>query len=262
MAPHTLVIIGAGNVATQLAITFAQKNLQIKQVFSRTAYSANALAEKVNADPITQPEKITPDADLYLVAVSDDAIASVVNRFHFGNSLVVHTSGTVQMDVLMNSGSRCGVFYPLQTFSKERKADFSNIPILIEASDNESENQLMDLGKLISGNVLVCNSEKRKLIHLAAVFACNFTNFLFTLSEDLLASHQLSFDLLRPLIMETAAKVIQQSPGSAQTGPAKRNDLGVMASHKQLLANDPEKLEIYSLLSKLIYDFETRKNNG
>lgn len=262
MVVRTIVMIGAGNVATQLALTLFQKNLSIIQVFSRTALSANTLAQKINAEPITRPGNIIPDADLYIIAVSDDAIAGLAKDFHFGNHLVVHTSGTISMDVLKNVSAKYGVFYPLQTFSKERKADFTTIPVLIEASDNESENILVDLGKLISETVLVCDSEKRKIIHLSAVFACNFSNFMFTLSGEILASRQLSFDLLRPLIMETAAKVMLQNPALAQTGPAKRNDLGVMATHKQLLANDPDKLEIYSLLSKLIFNIEKEKNTN
>jgi len=262
MAIRNIVFIGAGNVATNLAVAFFNKNLTITQVYSRTALSADKLASKINAVPVTNPSEIFTDAGLYIISVSDDAIVEVTKTLIPGQNLFVHTSGTVPVDILKPVSAKYGVFYPLQTFTKDREIEFSNIPLLIEASDPESERELLELGKIISNDVRICNSEKRKTIHLAAVFACNFSNLMYILSEEILTSQQLPFDLLRPLILETAQKVMQQHPRNAQTGPAKRNDLKVMAAHLELLAGDSEKQEIYKLLSKLISNLENRKKYG
>ncbi len=262
MALRRIVLIGAGNVATHLGLAFLNKGLIIEQVYSRTALSANSLAAKLHAVPVIRSEEIMPGADLYIISVSDDAITEIVKKINFGESPVVHTSGTVPMDIFKQSAPAYGVFYPLQTFSKDREIDFSTVPVLIEASDPQLERMLADLGNLISARVQVCDSEKRKIIHLAAVFACNFSNFMYTLSEEILSSQQLSFDLLRPLILETAGKVMRQNPRDAQTGPAIRNDRSVMETHLQLLAGDPEKHEIYKILSKPISKLVNKENHG
>lgn len=252
MVIRKIVLIGAGNVATHLGLTFLNKGLIIEQVYSRTALSANTLAAKLHAVPVIRIEEIMMGADLYIISVSDDAIGEIVKKFNFGETLVVHTSGTIPMEILKKCAGAYGVLYPLQTFSKDREIDFSTVPVLIEASDPQLEIALLDLGNLISARIQVCDSEKRKIIHLAAVFACNFSNHMYTLSEEILASKLLSFDLLRPLIFETARKVMHQNPRDAQTGPAFRNDQSVMETHLQLLAGDPEKQEIYKALSKQI----------
>lgn len=252
MGIRNIVLIGAGNVATHLGVAFLNKGLIIEQVFSRTVLSANSLAAKLHAVPVIRIEEIIMDADLYIISVSDDAIGDIVNKINFSDSMVVHTSGTVPMDILKQCSDACGVFYPLQTFSKDREIDFHDVPVLIEATNPQMESTLSNLANLISAKVQICDSEKRKFIHLAAVFACNFSNFMYTLSEEILSSKQLSFDLLRPLILETAMKVMRQNPMEAQTGPAIRNDFSVIEAHLKLLAGDPEKQEIYKTLSKQI----------
>jgi predicted short-subunit dehydrogenase-like oxidoreductase (DUF2520 family) len=252
MTIRKIVLIGAGNVATHLGLAFLNKGLKIEQVFSRTALSANSLASKLHAVPVVRIEEIIMGADLYIISVSDDAIGEIANKINFNDGLVVHTSGTVPMDILKQCTGVCGVFYPLQTFSKDREIDFHDVPVLIEASDPQMKKALSDLGNLISAKVQVCDSEKRKFIHLAAVFACNFSNFMYTLSDEILNTQQLSFDLLRPLILETALKAMHQNPLEVQTGPAIRNDQSVIDAHLKLLAGDPEKQEIYKTLSKQI----------
>jgi len=262
MVFRKIVLIGAGNVATHLGLAFLKHDLNIVQVYSRTELSANILASKLNAVPATRPEEIITGADLYIISVSDDAVVELVKKINFGESPVVHTSGTVPINVLRECSSSFGVFYPLQTFSKDREIEFSTVPVLIESSDPELERALVDLGNLISTRVQVCDSEKRKFIHLAAVFACNFSNFMYTLSEEILTSKQLSFDILRPLILETAEKVMRQNPQQSQTGPAARNDQSVMAAHLKLLSGYPEKQAIYKMLSKQISNLVNTEKNG
>jgi len=176
----------------------------------------------------------------------------LAKELNFKDKLVVHTSGSLPMDVLKEVSSNFGVFYPLQTFSKSRKADFKSIPICIEANTADNENHLVDLGTSISGNVQHINSEERKILHLAAVFACNFPNYMYTIAEQILARNKLDFNFLKPLIEETAAKVQTIDPHNAQTGPAKRGDKIIMNQHLELLKDSPGFKDIYKLISSEI----------
>ena len=226
---NKIVLIGTGNVGTQLA-----KNLrQVQQV------SGRAFAD------------LDSDADLYIIAVKDDAIPDVVKRMPNTKGIVVHTAGSVDMAVLTEKFPRCGVFYPLQTFSKNRDVDFSEIPVFLEASDEKTLLELKKFASVLTKNINEANSERRKYLHLSAVFACNFVNHLYALAEDIAHKAGYGIDVLLPLINETAAKIRQLSPREAQTGPAVRNDRSVMDKHETLL---PEKeKQIYSLLSKSIF---------
>ncbi|SMO65881.1 Rossmann-like and DUF2520 domain-containing protein [Solitalea koreensis] len=247
-----ITIIGSGNVATVLAFALKRGGHEIVQVYSRTKANAIELAEQVDAKAVNEFADIHVNADLYIVSVKDDVIAKTANSFNVDGKIVVHTAGSIPMEVLKASSDNYGVFYPLQTFSKQRTQSFESIPICLEASDERTMKALKELANSISTNVTEVNSEQRKVLHLTAVFACNFVNHLYTLSEQLLKEHKLSFDYIRPLIIETAEKIKNINPLEAQTGPARRNDQQVMLSHLQMLENEPVLKSIYTLLSESI----------
>jgi predicted short-subunit dehydrogenase-like oxidoreductase (DUF2520 family) len=254
MVINSIVLIGSGNVATRLGKAFRKQGKIIVQVLGRNQNAAKYLAEQIGASAISNPDQLTEDADLYLLAVPDDEIPKIVKTLTFRNQLIAHTSGSVGMDVLQIVSSRYGVFYPLQTFSKTRDVDFSDIPVCIEASNVDSYISLNELAGEISNDVRKINSTRRQTIHLAAVFASNFTNYMYRLAEEILENENIPFDIVKPLIRETAKKIEEKPPTDAQTGPAVRKDIKIIEKHLGLLKNDPEKKEIYELLSKLIME--------
>jgi predicted short-subunit dehydrogenase-like oxidoreductase (DUF2520 family) len=259
-----ITLIGAGNLATQLGLAFHEKGHPYCQVYSRTVASAEKLATTLEAEPVTDPEKIRPGADLYICALKDDAIQDVLSRVRVGKALMVHTAGSLPMELMAGYSSNYGVFYPLQTFSKLRKIEFRNIPIFVEASNPESRQLLYDLASEISGTVCVLDSEKRKYLHVSAVFASNFVNHLYAISDDILREKGLDFSYLLPLIEETTGKVHAMSALDAQTGPAVRFDKGVMENHVSLLKGHPEWIELYEKLSRDIHRMAinpTKTNN-
>jgi len=247
-----IVLLGSGNVATNLALALKTAGENIVQVFSPNLVHAKELAEKIDSDPINHFSEIDRAADLYLIAVKDDAIAEVARHLKHVDGLVVHTSGTTDIKVLSSEVSSAGVFYPLQTFSKSKVVDFKTIPICLEASEPHQLKLLTQLAEKLSGKVYVMDGAKRKVLHLAAVFACNFTNHLYALSNQILMKNDLDFDLIRPLIAETADKVMADLPENVQTGPAVRNDESTMNKHLAMLLNLPELQEIYQTLSNSI----------
>ena len=252
------ILIGARNLATQLGLALHEKNIQVKQVYSRTTNSAKALAGKLNANFTTDLSRLETDADLYVIAVKDSSIQEILENLPAESGLVVHTAGSVPMKILEGFSINYGVFYPLQTFSKDRKVDFSNIPICIEANHPSNLVKLQDLAGKLSGTVRQINSEERKILHLAAVFVNNFVNHFYAIGADLLHDHKMSFDLLKPLIQETASKIETLSPVIAQTGPARRNDENVIQSHLKLLEDKPEYRKIYSFVSDSIFQLSQK----
>ncbi|WP_317046808.1 DUF2520 domain-containing protein [Aequorivita lipolytica] len=188
------------------------------------------------------------EADIYIIGIPDDAISSFSESLQFQNKFVVHTSGGAAMNVL-SSKNRRGIFYPLQTFSKQRGVDFKEIPICIEAENSSDLELLEKLGKTISEKVIEISSEKKEKLHLAAVFVNNFTNHLYQIGSEILEKDNLPFDLLKPLIMETASKIENLSPEEAQTGPAKRNDKKTIEKHLNLLPEGPHK-KLYALFTE------------
>jgi len=251
---ENIVMIGSGNLATQLAFALAEKGIKIKQVFSRSAESARILAEKVNAGYTDDLTNLDSKADLYIIAVKDPAITEVLENLRLSeNQLIVHTAGSVPMNILEGFSSNYGVFYPLQTFSKNRKVDFSDIPICIEANHPSNLMELEELGQRISNSVSQINSEERKTLHLAAVYTNNFVNHFYAIGAEILHEKKLDFELLRPLIRETAAKIETLHPVDAQTGPAKRNDQTIIDLHLKMLHNKPEYQKIYSFVTESIF---------
>ncbi|HRN42241.1 MAG TPA: DUF2520 domain-containing protein [Vicingus sp.] len=245
--------IGSGNVASHLAIALFRNNFSIKQVFSKSFKNANSLAKKVNAQPIESMSQLSNNADLYIIAVPDDAIENIINQFPFKDKLVVHTSGSVNLESFSKKQfQHFGIFYPLQTFSKKIAVDFKHILFCLEANTSANLKVIEKITKQLSDKVYHVNSEQRKLLHLAAVFACNFSNNMYQIAFDICQQNQLNFDILKPLIVETANKIVNQTPLEAQTGPAKRNDVKTIEKHLALLDNQKKYQEIYRLVTENI----------
>ncbi len=257
-----ITLIGSGNVATHLAAAFKNAGHVIVQVYSRDIQNASLLAYHVKAGAIDNLGDISPETDLFIIAVKDDAIGDIAQKLVRYNKLIVHTSGATSLNVLTQYTDKAGVFYPLQTFSKTKELDFRTVPLCIEGADEQITTQLEDLARTISNNVYRVNSDKRKILHLAAVFACNFPNYLYYAAGKLLQQHDLDFSLLRPLILETAEKVQEYLPNQVQTGPAIRNDEKTMATHLQLLHDDPELERLYAELSQLIIKMDNGGYGG
>ena len=247
-----ITILGSGNVATHLAAAFKNAGHRIVQVYSRNQQNAALLAYHVGAEAIDNLEQINPETDIFIVSVKDDVIKSIAEALAKYKKLIVHTSGATDLQVLLELTNHSGVFYPLQTLSKNKEVDFLTVPLCIEGADENITKHLIDLAQTISNNVYRVNSAQRKVLHLAAVFACNFPNYLYNIAQRLLAEHDMGFEMLRPLILETAQKVQTHLPGEVQTGPAIRNDENTMAAHLQMLSNEPDLKAIYSLLSQEI----------
>jgi predicted short-subunit dehydrogenase-like oxidoreductase (DUF2520 family) len=249
MKPTNIILIGAGNVATQLGLALSGAGYKISQVYSKTKSSSTALAKKLKAESINDLKKLNTYAAVYIIAVNDDAIAEVAKQLKLKDKIVVHTSGSVSIEALKGSSKNYGVFYPLQTFTKGKKVNFKNVPLCIEGNNKATSTTLQYFAKSISSNVKVISSEQRKVIHLAAVFACNFSNHMYVIAEDLLKQNKLSLDLLKPLIEETALKIKDHSPAKVQTGPAIRGDKKVMEGHLKML-KDKKLKDIYQIISK------------
>ncbi len=242
----SIAIIGTGNVAEHLFNAFLQpQKVRVVQVVGRNKGRFTKFSSEATTDDFTQ----IGDADIYIIAVADDAIAEIAQFLSQKNGLVVHTSGSTNMNTIQNENR--GVFYPLQTFTEGKPVNFDSIPICIEAQHDSSLKLLHNLASLISKKVHEIDSQKRKKLHLAAVFANNFTNHLYGIGEAICQEIGVSFDLLRPLILETAEKVQTLSPRDAQTGPARRGDAKSMENHLNLLKNKKQ-IELYTLLSEAI----------
>ena len=249
-----IVLFGSGNLATQLGLALHSVNVEITQIFGRTERSVSQLAGLLGCSWTMSKKEILTDADLYIVAVSDDALGEVLSGIPLANRLVVHTSGSLPMDVLSSFTSEYGVFYPLQTFSAGRDIDFREIPVCLEASSGDNLEKLRQLASTLSDKVVSIHSDDRRQLHLAAVFVCNFANHFFGIGETLLEERNLDFSLLKPLILETARKGVSLSPLAAQTGPAVRNNKAIMEKHLAMLEGHPEWQELYQLISKNITD--------
>ena len=254
----SVTLLGAGNLATRLAFALLESSgISIRQIYSRTEEHARSLAARIACCYTTDPSTIEPGSDFYIFALKDSALEEVASQVPTNKGLWLHTSGSMSIDVLKPYTSRPGVLYPLQTFSKDRDVEFFEIPIFVEATNKEDLLALLRLGDKLSRNVRFLPSDKRRLLHLAAVFACNFTNHLYTLAGDILDEAELPFDVLLPLIDETAAKIHELTPYEAQTGPAVRFDENVIQKHLDLL-DDPRKKDLYLRLSQSIHQDYTQ----
>ena len=241
------VIIGSGNVAYHLAKAFAQNNIKVHQIFGRNEIELKKISEELN---IPFSTKRLEDADFYLISVSDSSVEQVSELIKKEDALVAHTSGSLPMEILKGNYRKAS-FYPLQTFSKTKDLNYSKIPFFVEAENQIDEKSISDLASIISDNVEISDYERRKYIHLTAVFACNFVNHLFARAKEISDSQDLPFQYFIPLINETVEKIHYLEPKSAQTGPAVRGDERILKLHEELI-KDNEHLKIYKLMNESI----------
>ena len=252
-----ITFIGSGNLAWHLAPALDNVGYSVKEVFSRDPKHARALVGRLyQADVKSTLDFSASSSEVFIIAVSDDAIQDIVREIILpDDSILVHTSGSQPLSLLgFAATANTGVFYPLQTFSKAKKVDFNEIPIFIESEDDEVSKKLMKMAKTISKKAKTISSEYRKALHVAAVFASNFSNHMLTISKSIAEQHEVDFELLKPLIAETLNKSINIGPENAQTGPAKRGDMEILDSHLEFLKDDPDVAEIYRIISQHIID--------
>lgn len=247
-----VVLIGAGNLAINLAFALQKNGFRIIQVYNRTPRPGELLAKKVSSEYTSDIDRIFKKADLYVLAVKDTAIDEMAQKLSIDNGFIVHTSGTVDMKVLKKASSNYGVFYPVQTFLKTKRKSFRDVPLCIEANNKGNETLLQNMAGRLSGHVYKVNSQQRKIIHIAAVFSCNFVNYLNSVAEDLLLENGLDFDILGGLIRETWRNTGKGNIFRNQTGPATREDHEVMNEHLFMLSGHPDHKQIYELISKAI----------
>lgn len=246
--------IGAGNLATNLSKAFQNKGFGILQIYSRTRQSAQKLGELLTVNYTTSVKEIVKNADVYFIALKDSAVHEVLPQIDLKNKLVVHCSGSLPLSALENYSDNIGVFYPLQTFSKTRNVDFREIPIFIESNSAKNTELLFRIAHEISESVSVINSDKRMALHISAIFACNFVNHFYTIASEILKSNEISFNVLKPLIMETSKKVQEIDPETAQTGPAVRFDENIINAHLNVLNEFSGYRELYKSVSKSIFE--------
>jgi predicted short-subunit dehydrogenase-like oxidoreductase (DUF2520 family) len=249
------VLIGAGNVSTQLAGHLHRINFSLVQIWSRTEHSARALSELTGTPYCTDIRDLRTNADIYMLAVPDDALPEILPKLTLPTDrFLVHTSGSTPLKVLSPFTERPGVFYPVQTLSKEHYTDFKQVPVCIEAGHATDLALLREFTEHFTGKIYEIDSEKRRIVHLAAIFASNFTNYLYRVSDELLRKIGLPFDLVKPIIEETAAKVQQFDPHLLQTGPAQRKDLKTISGHMEWLGNRKQFQELYALITRCILE--------
>lgn len=258
MADNKIVLVGAGNVATHIGKALIKNGYNVVQVYSRTEVAASVLAKTLSTAFTTSLEELDCDANLYIVALKDAVLQELIPSIVKGkeNALFVHTAGSMSMDVWKGYANNYGVLYPMQTFSRQREVDFRQVPFFVEANNKEGMDYLKNLANKLSSQVYELNSEQRKYLHIAAVFACNFTNHMYVLCSRLLGEQGIPFKVMLPLIDETARKVHELRPQEAQTGPAIRYDVNVINRHLDMLADEPEVQEIYEKISNNIHRYD------
>lgn len=271
VASQRVVVLGAGRVATHLVPALVQAGHKVVQVWSRTETSARVLAEANRVSYTDEIAAVEPDADVYIACLTDEALPEVAGNLlrlfekvdgtddsirggaRRAKRLFLHTAGSVSMDVWKQAGAvHYGILYPLQTFSKDRVVNMGDVSFFVEASDDEAMARIESLAFSLSDKVFRADSKRRARLHIAAVFACNFVNAMYDAAHQLLAEDKIPFEVLLPLIDETAAKVHTLAPREAQTGPAVRGDVAVMHSHMEALAQDKELQGLYESISRLI----------
>lgn len=255
MVRNKIVLIGAGNVATHLGKALQDVGYHIVQVYSRTETSASALGRLLQTVYTTSLETVYTDADIYIVALKDSALQKLLPAIVKGRekALFLHTAGSMPMNLWKDYACHYGVLYPMQTFSKQRKVDFNNVSFFLEANGNVEMESLKRIATSLSPKVYEASSDQRKYLHMAAVFACNFTNHMYALCDKLLSEQDIPFEVMLPLIDETARKVHELKPLEAQTGPAVRYDVNVINRHLSMLQDNPDMCDLYERISKSIH---------
>lgn len=247
---YKIAIIGYGNLGFHLVNHLSEAGHIITQVFTRD--KSKTRISKYKIDFIDDLNLLNSDADVYFIPVKDDALNEVARLLSLRGKIVAHCSASVEMTVLKNSTENFGVFYPLQTFSREVEVDFKNIPILIEGVNKKTISVLKEIASSLSDEVIEVNQQQRLAVHVAAVFANNFSNYLFSVAEEILKKENISYKILLPLIEETVRKVKEHAPSKSQTGPAKREDDKTIQKHLKFLSNKKELKNLYSIITEQI----------
>jgi predicted short-subunit dehydrogenase-like oxidoreductase (DUF2520 family) len=255
-----IVLIGAGNLATNLGKALKKAGQTIAQVYSHTVASAEQLASILGCSATNDLQQLA-EAEVYIISIKDAALQSVVSTVckQHPNAIFLHTAGSMPMDIFKDEAQHYGVLYPMQTFSKAREVDFRIIPTFIEWNDERSHHTICSLAESVSNRIYPLSSEDRKYLHLSAVWACNFANHCYDVASELLKAHHLPFDVMLPLIDETARKVHELSPREAQTGPAVRYDENVIHAQAEMLKGNHNLQELYLQLSKSIHDLSKQR---
>ncbi len=246
----SISIVGSGNVAWHLAKNLHARNITVKAIVSRNFDKGKPLADSIRAEFVDNFKQI-PASDIYLLSIKDDAYSSVISSLPPSNSIYLHTSGSIEMNILKRLSPNYGVLYPFQTFTRGKELDFSQVPLCLEASNLYTKEILSQLAEQFSDIHYWLNSSQRSYLQLSGVFASNFPNALFVIVKQILEKQQMDFSMAIPLIKETVAKLDSLFPEEAQTGPAIRNDKTVMERHLGMLSDKDDK-DIYQLLSRII----------
>lgn len=247
-----VTIIGTGNVATVLGKLIFANNHSINQIYGRNIDAASLLANQLNAQPINKISDLNNESDLYIIAVSDKSIATICSKLNVTEKIVVHTAGSVNNDILKNVSRNFGVLYPIQSLRKEMDIATATIPFLINGNNKSTQISIENFAKTLSKKVAVGNDEVRLQLHTAAVFSCNFVNYMYLQSANFCEANNLDFTLLQPLIEETALRLRTHHPKDVFTGPAVRKDVQTIEKHiTQLNSNKPAQ-ELYTIITKMI----------
>lgn len=243
---------GSGNIAWHLAKGLKQQGYHISGIWSRDFSHAVKLADSCESKAFQDVKELRDESDLIIIAVADNAIKNVAESIGNYHGIVVHTAGSIALETVRGNFKNAGVFYPLQTFTKEIPVSLKEVPFFIEASSEDVKQILQQLASKLSSNIYEADSRQRLLLHVAAVFAGNYSNFMYTIGEEILKSTDLPIEVLHPLMLETARKAVNGDPKLLQTGPARRNDTVTIEKHMNALASLPDYAELYGLLAKLI----------
>jgi predicted short-subunit dehydrogenase-like oxidoreductase (DUF2520 family) len=257
----SVCILGAGNVATHFGKSIKNAGIKVSQIYNRSEEAGIELAGKLGCNYISDLKKINETADIILFAISDSAIVPILKSRSWENKFLVHTSGSIPSEIFYNYTNKFGAIYPLQTFSKEKEIDFSAIPLFIIGNTPDNSAVLKSFSDKLSKSVSETDSDKKAILHLAAVFANNFSNHMFSIADELLKKNDLSFELLFPLIEETALKALKMKPRKAQTGPAIRNNIEVLKKQTEMLATEPEWQKIYTFVSESIQKYYNSRDD-
>lgn len=249
--------IGSGNLAWHLAPALDNADFPVQEVYSKNPAHAALLVERLyEANVKASLDFSTSTSQIFIIAVLDEAIEEVVQEIVLpDDAVLIHTSGSQPLSILGYAATQnIGVFYPLQTFSKDKKVDFKEVPIFIESGSPPTDKALRAMGNTLSKSIVPLNSFERKALHVAAVFASNFTNHMLLVAQDIMLEHRLSYDWLKPLIAEMINKSLNIGPENAQTGPARRGDLEILDKHLDFLEENPAEAELYKVISQHIID--------
>ena len=257
---NKIVILGSGNLAFHFCKAACIAGVEISQIFSRNLETASQLANMAGCDFTNDINKIDENADTFLFAMTDEANLSSVKKLKpYPDKTLLHTAGSLSMNIFENITENYGVFYPFQTFSRNSKIDFSKLPLCIEASNKQTLNALIQLSERLRCNYYIINEEQRQVIHLSGVFGCNFMNHCISLAEKILEDNKIDKNIIKALLKQSFEKVIENGAFASQTGPAVRRDYEIMEKHAQFLSKDELLLEIYKLMSKSIEETHFKK---